>query len=634
MGLKLKRILEYILMVFLPPLYLFLKEYRLNYVLISAILYILGWFPSVIFAFYAIKNLEKSKKQNGLIIKSSFLSGDYFSYIAPILYLLFQFYLYNPMYLFNYPNNQIHYIGGPTDPFSFIWLYHWWQFALSKGINPLFSNYVWAPEGISLSFMPIPVPALIMLLLTKNLGAIASYNIVQLLMEPLGAFGAFILIKYLLKNNFAALIGGFLYGFSPYALGHVTFTNLDILFPIPLLIYFIIKYLRNELSDLLFVIIETLLFIIMIGFSTEIFAIVVFFGTFSMGFVFIYFALIKKTSLTQIIKKFIYILAPIIITFVLYIPILFAMMKNYSISAPNINFSVYPSDMLSWLIPAPSSLLASLNLFHFSYNNLQIEDNTFFGLPLLLISLYILFKNKTKFEYESLFVVLIFLLISNLSVEIIFNNIPLIPNPGMIIYSHIPLIKNAMPNRFGLYIWLILAFSFGLFWVDKKISSRTKVVMLILVLIFWFPQKGINRGSALIPSFFLNHNYENYIMKNSNVLILPYAHTGPSMLYQSLSNYYFKMPEGYTTSALPDNYFNDFSLYMFLTNPTSVNQVSREEFTQFIKIKDINYVIVVPYDSGSFQGSVSSSEFYFWNKSLTSYGYFGRSVDGVIVYKV
>src|ERR1700683_2138497 len=44
------------------------------------------------------------------------------------------------------------YIGKGVDPPQLMWLMAWWPHALAHGLNPLFSDAIWAPRGINLAW--------------------------------------------------------------------------------------------------------------------------------------------------------------------------------------------------------------------------------------------------------------------------------------------------------------------------------------------------------------------------------------------------------------------------------------------------------------------------------------------------
>src|SRR5437764_13772844 len=128
--------------------------------------------------------------------------------------------------------------GGPTstalgvggDPQLAIWFLRWQEFALAHGHNLLFTTYLDAPQGVNLMWnTTAPLPGAALAPLTATLGGVFAYNVAETLGLATSAMAAFVMIRRYVQatdaiGTIAALIGGAVYGFSPYmaahALGH------------------------------------------------------------------------------------------------------------------------------------------------------------------------------------------------------------------------------------------------------------------------------------------------------------------------------------------------------------------------------------------------------------------------------
>ena len=119
-------------------------------------------------------------------------------------------------------------VGG--DPQLAIWFLRWQGFALAHGHNLVFTTYLDAPQGVNLMWnTTAPLMGVILAPLTLTLGGIFAYNVAETLGLAVSALAAFVMIRRYVRTTdaigtIAALIGGALYGFSPYmaahALGH------------------------------------------------------------------------------------------------------------------------------------------------------------------------------------------------------------------------------------------------------------------------------------------------------------------------------------------------------------------------------------------------------------------------------
>jgi hypothetical protein len=115
------------------------------------------------------------------------------------------------------PTFTTHLIGPPEDNMVVYWNLWWANDKVLHGIESLtFSNRIYYPEGSSLYYVAWSFYNLILVWgLRLFLGACTVYNLIMLHSFPLAGIGAFLLTKYLTKNSYLALLGGFLFAFSP-----------------------------------------------------------------------------------------------------------------------------------------------------------------------------------------------------------------------------------------------------------------------------------------------------------------------------------------------------------------------------------------------------------------------------------
>lgn len=122
-------------------------------------------------------------------------------------------------------------------------------------------------------------------------GPIFSWNLLSLLAAPLNAFCAFLLLKYLYKNNAAAFLGGYVFGYSSYVMGQLLgHLNLDFVCLIPLAVLFFVMHVKNDISRYYFIAIMALIIFLESGISTEVLATATLFGFISMILFFSFFA--------------------------------------------------------------------------------------------------------------------------------------------------------------------------------------------------------------------------------------------------------------------------------------------------------------------------------------------------------
>jgi hypothetical protein len=185
------------------------------------------------------------------------------------------------------------------DEYTFIWNMWWFKHSLlDLHSNPLFSDYIFYPVGISLVLYTYNLfNALVSLPLQPWLGLPAIANLINVLSLSLSGYGTYLLLRYLLRVDeglhttralpleCAAFVGGLVYAFSSYhfvyaALGHNELVTTQWL---PLYVLFLIKTLREErclnavlagvfatlalLCDMLFAVFLIFLTLIVFGFA-------------------------------------------------------------------------------------------------------------------------------------------------------------------------------------------------------------------------------------------------------------------------------------------------------------------------------------------------------------------------------
>src|SRR5579863_400495 len=113
---------------------------------------------------------------------------------------------------------------GCGDPSAAIWYTSWPAYALSHGLNPLFSSAVGYPTGVNLVFAAYGV---VLAPLTWLFGPVAALNVGLTLAPVLSALAMFALARRWVSFPPAAFVAGLLYGFSPFVLANVTTAHVD-----------------------------------------------------------------------------------------------------------------------------------------------------------------------------------------------------------------------------------------------------------------------------------------------------------------------------------------------------------------------------------------------------------------------
>ena len=131
-----------------------------------------------------------------------------------------------------------------------MWALEWWPFAVRNGRNPLHVDAAWVPHGFDfglgtagggLAILAAPLTAL--------LGVVPTYNILILAAPALAASTAFLLTHRVTARFAPSLVGGYVFGFSSYELGHLL-GHLPLAFVplVPLVPYLVLLRHAGEVS--------------------------------------------------------------------------------------------------------------------------------------------------------------------------------------------------------------------------------------------------------------------------------------------------------------------------------------------------------------------------------------------------
>ncbi len=127
---------------------------------------------------------------------------------------------------------------GCGDTSLFTWFLEWPAYALTHGLDPLYSTFLFHPGGINLLANTAEVGLGIPLApITWAFGPVATLNVSLTLAPALSALAAFVLLRRWVTWAPAAFAGGLLYGFSPIVIVSLTDAHLMIgMAPVPPLV--------------------------------------------------------------------------------------------------------------------------------------------------------------------------------------------------------------------------------------------------------------------------------------------------------------------------------------------------------------------------------------------------------------
>jgi hypothetical protein len=433
----------------------------------------------------------------------------------------------------------------------FIWCLAWWPYAIAHHLNPFISKFIFAPTGLNLTWTPsVPLIALIAWPLTAALGPTAAYNVLCLICPALAAWTAFLLCRHLNGGFWPALLGGWVFGFSPFMIGQINGGHLCLfaIFPLPLLVLVALMRLEDRISARAFTLWLCALMVAEFLIFTETFATITLMG----GLALVAGWLLARGGPRHRIGALLVPVAQAYLgTAVLVSPYLYYLFAGYR-AAPFHSAEKFSADLLNLVFPTRTTALwRALPLFgrvssRFIPN--VFECDAYVGLPLIIVAGWFAIQNRRTIAG--------WLCASLLLVTIVASAGPVLHVGGA---SHwqmpwrsigdLPLLNQVLPIRLCPYLFLILAVmaSMWLSNVGLPLAIRVGAAALIIASLWPRPLPSSLDHSAPMPAFFRDGTYRNYLHEGETVAMLPLdnAWNAGGMAWQAESGMYFRLATGY-----------------------------------------------------------------------------------------
>jgi hypothetical protein len=453
--------------------------------------------------------------------------------------------------------------GYGNDAGSSMWDLAWWPHTLFHGINPFTTDALFAPDRINLGgFTLLSVPALVAAPVTLLFGPLVSFNLLALASPILAALFAFLLCRYLTKSFPAALVGGYLFGFSTYMLGEMLGGHLPLVltFPIPAGVHLFLRLIDGRIGKRTFVVLMALDLAALFTFAPELALTFVIIGALTFGLA----MALAPASRSRLLAA----VGPTVIAGVLAAvitsPLIYYALNGNIPNAFSGTGDKWGGDALGLLVPTRLIALLSGQFTvvssSFSDNDLA-ESGIYLGLPLLLIlGRYIVTRWRlpaTRLLFSILLVVWVLLLGSHLHI----GGDPTISLPWRGL-ANLPLVEQALPVRLGVYLFLVVALLVAM-WSASPREGPWGVAKWALVAVsfaFLVPNLGSPfwRGRPSNPRFFTTTQYRHFLRPGETVLALPWpGFTGYGMLWQADTGMWFKLAGANLGKLIPADYVRD-----------------------------------------------------------------------------
>lgn len=444
-------------------------------------------------------------------------------------------------------------LGMGGDSFTAIWCLQWWPWAITHGLNPFISHKVWYPEGIDLTWVTsVPAFALLGWPITALAGPIVTYNVFALLSPTLSAWAVFLLVRDLGGAVVAALIGGYLYGFSPYMAAHLQgHLNMAAAFMPPVLLLVSLRRLRGALSRRACVAWLTVCFVLQFGVSLELLCTSCLFG----GLALCVAAVTGPIARPALRALAVDLVSALALTGVIVSPFLVYLILGIKHLPKVLNSpAIFSADPLGFILPGIEQHFGHCYFLaqtaRFSGNS--TEQTAYLG-PLLILLLAWLFTRRIDRPVMRLALLMLVAIVAcSLGPVLWVNGV----RTGIVLpwapLTRVPLIRSALPVRFTLYMFLLVSLCLGA-WLSEPGRPPVRLARLLVALCicvtFW-PERSLTASwvSAATPTFF---TADPPVMEGRAVLILPFGPFSLGTVWQARARFSFAQAGGYTGLTPP-----------------------------------------------------------------------------------
>jgi hypothetical protein len=438
---------------------------------------------------------------------------------------------------------------GGSDPNFYRWALGWAPWALTHGQNLVFTDRVFAPQGLELTWIAfIPGPAIVMAPITRTFGTLTSYNLLVLLAPALAAWGTYLVCIRLTRSFWPSFLAGVLYGFSAYIGSQLNHPNLSLIFPLPLAVYLVIRRLEGSLGVKAFVSLLTLTLLALFSISTEIFATSVVFGTIAWC---IAIASSREERGPLLRTLLLCGVAYVLVAAIVLIPYLLPALRTIPARRLHDPSHRY-DDLLRFVLPRERVLVGKgiLGSLADRYTAASLGAAAYIGIAqVALLVAFGITERRRRGTWGLLgFIAAGAVLTLGPTSHVAGTALGL---PTAVIWD-LPIISNALPDRFPMYTDLAIAIVAAI-WLSRAHGPfawwRWALVLVGALMVLPAVRTPPWHAKDPTPAFFTDGTYASQLHPDENVFLITDTNA-QEMAWQAVAGFWFRMPGGYV-GAIP-----------------------------------------------------------------------------------
>lgn len=499
------------------------------------------------------------------------------------------------------------------DPNLFVWCLRWWPYAISHGLNPLYSGEIGEPAGHVLAWVTTVAPlGLLAAPITATAGPVVAFNLLAALALPVSAWAAFLLCRRLTGHFWPALVGGFIFGFSGYEMNHIDAGQLDIVFSLllPLMAYLILLWRDGAIRS------RTLVALLGVSMAAQFYLFLETFadltGVLVIGLA-VGYVVADRSSRPVVVRLSRLVAMAYGLALVLAAPSLWVALTHMP---PKFNGAT-SLDLASLVLPSPNRTFGVGWLAHAAALPTPESADGYVGVPLLLIAVALAVSAWSSRLTRFLAVMLAIIVAAALGPVVHLGGKRLFSLPWSGVW-HLPLLRSAFPARLMVFAFLILAVMAAQ-WLAAPMKGRlarwSLAALAVAAIVLDTPSLEISPHSS-VPRFISAGWYRHHVKSGETVLVIS-KRGNAGLLWQAESDFYMKLAGGYISQMLTPRT----DLPHAVQNLAHATPLYAEQFRAFVKRAKVGVILV--------DASAAPK----WAGIFARLGLHGRQTGGVIVYQ-
>ncbi len=513
--------------------------------------------------------------------------------------------------------------GG--DQGFFAWsLVHWLE-VLAGNQSPFLTDRIDAPMGFNLAWATtIPGPALLFAPLTALAGPLVTYNTLAIAAPALAAWTAYLLCRHITRDSLAAILGGWIFGFSSYLLGQtLNHLNLALVAALPLIVLVVIRLVEQSIRPGRGVLALAGLIAMQFLIFTEVGATATVVGSIA---ILAAIAIGPSELRGRILRTLPLIVAGYALAVAIISPLLLAALLHPNPINDRIRPDLYPLDLKNLVVP---TVITWVGGARFQADSLQFVGNlteqlAYLGPLLILAALGGIWRWRHERFVWVIVVTTVAAIVLSFGSHLTISGDEYWSMPWQVV-THLPLIQLALPTRLVVYAWLGLALLGALLVTRRRgdrlpwYAARLGLLVIALICLLPTPRADLWRTDLETPPGIQDATATAAIPDDAVVLVLPYSFRGNGMYWQALAKMRYRMAGGYSAAVPPRDYLQFPILSGFYNEQLPANP--RQELLRYLAFTGTSWVLVDAKHPGP------------WAPFLREAGGVRSEVGGVVRYR-